>query len=198
MRFFMADSENPADYGSFSDIQLLSMLKIGSEKAFTEIVKRYSGTVMKIAGSYYADAFTADDWFQEGMIGLLNAVKSYDDSMQTSFSTFAEVCIRNRMNSVWRKSKSKKNIPLNNRVELTDTSLPCVNSPEEDYINNEQYLYAVSSFLQQLSLAERDVFLCYLSGFGYNETAEKLGINEKSVDNALCRAKIKLKKAIRK
>ncbi len=194
----MIDSENPTDYGNFSDKQLLVMLKNGSEKAFTEIVKRYSGTVLKIVSSYYADALTPDDWFQEGMIGLLGGVKSYDETMQTSFATFAETCIRNRINSVWRNSKSKKNIPLNNCVELTETALPCVNSPEEDYINNEQYLYAVSSFMKQLSATERDVFLCYLSGFGYNETADKLGINEKSVDNALCRAKIKLKKAFRK
>lgn len=194
----MVDSENPTDYGKFSDKQLIGLLKNGSEKAFTEIAKRYSGKVLKIVSSYYADAFTPDDWFQEGMIGLLSAVKSYDETMQASFSTYAETCIRNRINSVWRNSKSLKNIPLNNSVELTETALPCVNSPEEDYINNEQYLYAVSSFMKQLSPTERDVFLCYLSGFGYNETAEKLGINEKSVDNALCRAKIKLKKAIRK
>ena len=194
----MTGSENPADYCSFSDKQLSDLLKIDPDKAFSEIVRRYSGLVMKIAASYYADDLTSDDWFQEGMIGLLNAVKSYDESMHTSFSTFADVCIRNRLNSVWRKSKSKKNIPLNACVELTEDSVPCVNSPEEDYIDNEQYLYAVNSFMKQLSLTERDVFLCYLSGFGYSETAEKLGINEKSVDNALCRAKIKLKKAIRK
>lgn len=194
----MADSENYADYSSFTDKQLLAMLKNGSEKAFTEIAERYSGKVLSIVSSYYAAAFTPDDWFQEGMIGLLNAVKSYNDEMNTSFSSYAETCIRNRINSVWRNSKSKKNIPLNNSVELTETSLPCVSSPEEDYIDNEQYLYAVSNFMEQLSAAERDVFLCYLSGFGYNETAEKLGINEKSVDNALCRAKIKLKKAFRK
>ena len=198
MRLFMAESENQADYGNFSDKELLVMLKNGSEKAFTEIIKRYSGTVMSISCSYYADALTSDDWFQEGMIGLLNAVKSYNDKADTSFATYAAVCIRNRINSVWRNSNSKKNFPLNNCVELTETTLPCVNSPEEDYIINEQYLYAVSSFMKQLSPTERDVFLCYLSGFGYNETAEKLGINEKSVDNALCRAKIKLKKAIRK
>ncbi len=194
----MVCSENQADYGAYSDKELLIMLKNGSEKAFTEIIKRYSGTVLGISGSYYADALTSDDWFQEGMIGLLNAVKSYNEKTDTSFSTYASVCIRNRINSVWRNSNSKKNLPLNNRVELTETTLPCVNSPEEDYITNEQYLYAVSSFMKQLSPTERDVFLCYLSGFGYNEIAEKLGINEKSVDNALCRAKIKLKKAIRK
>lgn len=194
----MVGSENQADYGTFSDKELLIMLKNGSEKAFTEIIKRYSGMVLSISGSYYADALTPDDWFQEGMIGLLNAVKSYNDKTDTSFSTYAGVCIRNRINSVWRNSNSNKNLPLNNCVELTENTLPCVNSPEEDYIINEQYLYAVSSFMEQLSPTERDVFLCYLSGFGYNETAEKLGINEKSVDNALCRAKIKLKKAIKK
>ncbi len=194
----MVGSENQTDYGTFSDKKLLVVLKNGSEKAFTEIIKRYSGMVLSISGSYYADALTPDDWFQEGMIGLLNAVKSYNDKTDTSFSTYAGVCIRNRINSVWRNSNSNKNLPLNNCVELTENTLPCVNSPEEDYIINEQYLYAVSSFMEQLSPTERDVFLCYLSGFGYNETAEKLGINEKSVDNALCRAKIKLKKAIKK
>lgn len=198
MVFYMNDGEKMPDWGSFSDEKLLSQLRNGSDKAFAEIVKRYSGAVSYMTRSYYADTLTEDDWFQEGMIGFLNAVKSYDENAGVLFSSYASVCIKNRINTVWRRSRKTGNITSAGFDEFYENYHPSVSSPEDDYINNEQYLLAVSDFLDRLSTVERKVFLCYISGYGYHEIAHKLGINEKAVDNALCRAKAKLKKSLRK
>ena len=198
MVFYMIDGKKVPDWGSFSDEKLLSQLRNGSDKAFAEIVKRYSGAVRYMTRSYYADTLTEDDWFQEGMIGFLNAVKSYDEKSGVLFSTFASVCIKNRINTVWRRTKKCEDTDSSSFEDLYENNHPSVNSPEDEYINNEQYLLAVSDFLDKLSTVEREVFLCYISGYGYHEIARKLGINEKAVDNALCRAKAKLKKSFRK
>ncbi len=192
----MNNGEKMPDYGSFSDEKLLMHLRKGSDKAFAEIVKRYSGTVRYLTRSYHADTLTEDDWFQEGMIGFLNAVKSFDENAGVLFSSYASVCIKNRLNTVWRRSKKSDNAVSID--DLYENNQPLVCSPEDDYISNEQYLLAVSDFLDKLSNVEREVFLCYISGYGYGEISRKLGINEKSVDNALCRAKAKLKKSFRK
>lgn len=193
----MYNGENIAEYNSLSDEKLVFLLRDGSEKALNLLAGRYMGFVRGLTHTYYADSLTPEDWFQEGMIGFLRAVKTFDPAAQASFATYASVCIRSRLNSVWRASNSSKNAPLNKSVELKDESLPSVNSPEDDYINNEQYRFVTNDFIEQLSATERDVLICYLSGFSYGETAEKLGINEKSVDNALCRARAKLKKAFK-
>lgn len=193
----MYNGESNAEYNSLSDEKLVSMLMGGSEKALNFLAGRYTSIVKGLAHTYYADFLTSEDWFQEGMIGFLRAVKTFDPSAQVPFSTYASICIRSRLNSVWRASNSNKNAPLNKSVELKDESLPSVSSPEDDYINNEQYRFVTNDFIEQLSATERDVLICYLSGFSYGETAEKLGINEKSVDNALCRARAKLKKAFK-
>ncbi len=198
MVFSMNNGEKMPDYGSFSDEKLLLYLRKGSDKAFAEIVKRYSGIVSYMTRSYHSDTLTEDDWFQEGMIGFLNAVKSYDENAGVLFSSYASVCIKNRLNTVWRRAKKSENVSSASIDELYENKHPSVCSPEDDYINNEQYLLAVSDFLNKLSNVEREVFLCYISGYGYQEIARKLGINEKSVDNALCRAKAKLKKLFRK
>lgn len=194
----MINGESIAGYNNFSDETLISLLRNGNNKAFDVLAERYGTVVKKSACSYYADALTSEDWFQEGMIGFFRAVKTFDSDRQASFATYASVCIRSRLNSVWRSSNSSRNAPLNESVELNDDSLPSVSSPEDDYINNEQYRFVVNDFFEQLSATERDVLICYLSGFSYGETAEKLDINEKSVDNALCRVRTKLKKAFQK
>lgn len=198
MVYGMVNGEKMPDFNNFSDEELLQQLRNGSDKAFSEIVKRYSAVVSYITRSYYADALTEDDWFQEGMIGFLNAVKSFDENAGVSFSSYSSVCIKNRINSVWRRSRKNENLTSASLDELFENNHPSVCSPEDDYINNEQYLLAVSDFLDRLSNVEREVFLCYISGYGYQEIARKLGINEKAVDNALCRAKAKMKKSFRK
>lgn len=198
MVFYMDYGKKMPDYSNISDEKLLLQLRKGSDVAFAEIVKRYSATVRYIIQSYHADILTEDDWFQEGMIGFLNAVKSFDENAGVLFSSYASVCIKNRINTVWRRHSRNKNMSSASFDELYENKHPSVCSPEDDYINNEQYLLAVSGFLDKLSNVERDVFLCYISGYGYGEIARRLGINEKSVDNALCRAKAKLKKSFSK
>ena len=192
----MCNGEIIAEYSILSDEKLVSLLRGGLEKAFDVLAERYGSVVRKTSAAYYADALTSEDWFQEGMIGFCKAVMTYDEGQEASFSTYAAVCIRSRLNSVWRSSNSNKNAPLNKSVELSDEALPAVNSPEDDYINNEQYDLITRNFADHLSETERNVLICFLSGFSYEETAVRLGINEKAVDNALCRARAKLKKAL--
>jgi len=46
-----------------------------------------------------------DDLFQEGSIGLLKAIRSFDKSKAVEFSTYATICIRNEMRNYAMKNK---------------------------------------------------------------------------------------------
>lgn len=193
----MSESENTPVRSDLSDNELISLIRNGSEKAFNLLILRYTGTVSLLSKKYFSSSLTEDDWFQEGMIGLLDAVRTFDSDGKAAFSTYACVCIRNRLNSSLKKANNSGNTPLNGSISFHDDFVPAAISPEEDYIKNENYRFFTASFLSRLSKTEQQVIRYYLVGFSYSETAKNLGISEKSVDNALCRAKAKLKKAFK-
>ncbi len=191
----MNETINISDYASMSDEELVSLAKSGLNKAFDEIVARFSKTVIVLTRNYYVAALTREDWFQEGMIGLLLAVRTFKEEKKCSFATYASVCITNRLKSVCKKALGRKNEPLNSSLELDDTVVPPAVSTEDDYIENEEYTFLTEKYVSVLSAVEKNVVEHYIAGFSYSEIAKKLGMTEKSVDNALFRAKTKLKKA---
>lgn len=194
----MSDTDKTKDFASLTDEELVSRIRSGASKAFDELAARYGKSVSALSGKYFSEALTDDDWFQEGMIGFLFAVRSFDASKNVSFSTYANVCISNRLRSAWKKANSNANAPLNESIELDESFIPPVVSTEENYIENESHRSLADGFTASLSESEKKVISCYIAGYSYSETAKQLDMTEKSVDNALCRAKAKLKKALKK
>ena len=193
----MKESAKAHGKGEKTDEELLKGAKTGSQSDLNELMCKYSFTVRRISDRYYNDHLTADDWFQEGMTGLLYAVRNYREE-KGSFAAYGIVCVRNRLNTVWKRANSPGNEPLKDYISYDDANVPAKKSPEEEYIEKERYRFFTESFLEQLQETEKKVICCYLAGFSYKETALKLHMTEKSVDNALCRAKSKLKKAFNK
>ena len=66
-------------------------------------------------------------------------------------------------------------------------------SPEKLVIDKESYDLLSIKLKEILSELEYKVLGEYLSGSGYKEAARKLGISEKSFDNAISRIRAKLK-----
>lgn len=187
------DYENPA---LFSDEELVSLSRAGDADATSALVTRMIPLVRGKASSIHDSEMGFDDLFQEGMVGLLSAIGSFDSLQDASFKTYAGVCITNRIISAVRKFHGKKKIPSGFCVPLEneDFSLPDVSaSPEELVLGNEAAEAIHSAFDKLLSGFEKDVLRLYLDGCSYEETALRLGSCAKSVDNALQRIRRKLK-----
>ena len=193
----MTDKEKISNFTVFSDEELIRLIRNGFSAAFDELAGRFRKSVSVLSGSYYSESLTKDDWFQEGMIGFILAVRTFDESKKVSFSTYASVCISNKLRSAWKKANSSANTPLNDSIVFDDSTVPPEKSPEENYIETENYRFFTESFLNELSETEKKVISYYLAGYSYAEVAKKLGMTEKSVDNALYRVKSKLKKALK-
>ena len=193
----MTDKEKISNFKVFSDEELISLIRNGCNDAFDELACRFRKTVSALSANFYSEALTKDDWFQEGMIGFILAVRTFDESKKVSFATHASVCISNKLKSAWKKANSRANTPLNDSIEFDDSTLPPEKSPEENYIETENYRFFTESFMNELSETEKKVISYYLAGFSYAEVAEKLSMTEKAVDNALYRVKTKLKKALK-
>ena len=107
-----------------------------------------------------------------------------------NFASFAKLCVDRNIKTAISKANKKSNSPLNNAVSL-DRILIIVD-PEEKVIDRETRTEKSAEIRKGLTAFENGVFDCYLSGFSFAETAEKMDISVKSAYNAIQRVKKKI------
>jgi len=189
------------DYPAFSDMELHAKYLSGDVDAGNELVLRYRRLVKICIRPYFLAGGDSEDLLQEGMIGLLSAIREYDPDLESSFHSFAELCIRRRVISAARSAARRKHDPLNDGLSLeqlqSDQSRQmleraCVPSAEDlvlEKTRTEDFVAASSRFLSDF---EADILMDYLSGLSYGEMARQRGRSEKSIDNAIQRVRKKL------
>lgn len=153
-------------------------------------LQKWLPLVRSRVNAFHGKGMESDDLMQEGLIGLLDAIRAYDPEKGASFKTFAYVCITNRLSSV--AVKADKQIET---VSIDDDEREVVSErdPQEFVISREYMQNWLKDACKLLSPREEKVFKLYLSGCSYRRMSEMLEISEKAVDNALCRAKSKLR-----
>lgn len=197
------------DYKEYSDELLVRMAGDGDEKAEDFLLKKYKDFVRSKARAYFLVGGDSDDLIQEGMIGLYNAIGHYDESMASSFMTYAAICINNKLISAVSADGRQKNAPLNGYVSIyssiTDETgeeaslsdvLPDTENinPEAIILNEEQEKLTINRLLGKLSALEKEILSYYMEGMSYSEIAKLIGKTEKSVDNAIQRIRLKMRK----
>lgn len=170
----------------------------GAEEALAE---RYVREVRMCARPYFLIGGDSEDLIQEGMLGLLSAIREYDREKGASFKTYARTCIHNRIRSAVRSARRLKNAPLNDGVSLDDVlsdesqSLGThyyARSPEEQVLARETENEFISAYSRCLSKLEAEILDLYLDGLTYEEMAVTAGRDVKAVDNAVQRIRRKL------
>lgn len=170
----------------YSNEELVSLAQRGETFALALLTKRF----LKINRVRYpAGYLEIDDLNQEGMLGFLSAVRTYSPDKGASFETYASRCINNRIKSVAGRTLKK----TADEEPITDTASSGLVNPLDAVYENERLGELVDVITAELSERERKVLGMYIIGFSACEIAGNLGINQKSVDNALQRAKRKLK-----
>lgn len=199
-------------YDRMTDEQLLCDYKNGNQEIMDYLMVKYKSMVRKKARAMYLLGGENEDLIQEGMIGLIKAVRDFDVTQKTSFSSFAELCVSRQMYSAIEASNRKKHLPLNSYVSLYEDSeqvgegrsLPLIDTIESSKENDPEVLYFgkeyAEAFAEQLkellSPLENHVLYLHLMGTDYRTIAELLGKSPKSVDNALQRIKTKAQKIL--
>ncbi len=181
--------------GKNTNDTILSNAKSGDNKQAEALINQYRSTVEAIAGKYTSSPLEYDDIIQEGMIGLLAAIKSFDEKKGASFKTYAATCINNSIQTALRKFKRQKDIPQSAVVEYAEEEIPEANgsiSAEDYYIAGESVSMLAKILKENLSEYENEVLRLHIVGCNYNEIANRLSKTPKSVDNALQRIKKKL------
>lgn len=163
----------------------------GSEPALASIIARRMNLIRRLASRAVAPGLDMEDAVQEGLIGLFQAIETYHPDRNATFATYSAICIQNSIASARKAAGRKKHAPLNQSVPLAEQqSIP---GPEEQAILNEQVSITMARMHTRLSPLERSVIRRSLAGDTRKEIARRLGLSVKSVENALLRARHKLK-----
>ena len=180
---------------------LVESARNGDSLAITLLVVKYRSFLDKYVGLLNVPPQYREDLIQEGFIGLLKAVHSYDSNHECSFSTFAKHCIRNSVISelrVFSRRGIGKEISID---DLSEGAFEVVtnkadNSTEKIYIDIETSAQLHDTIFSVLSTYEAKVFGMYLAEIPYSLIASRLGKDVKSIDNAIQRIRNKLKKLV--
>ena len=190
-----------------ADLQLVMRARNGDQQALDELIRRYTGFVRLKASSYFLAGGDSEDLIQEGLIGLYKAVRDFSPEL-SSFRSFAELCVTRQIITAIKTATRFKHSPLNSYVSFSHTPAgqdgdgdctlgdalpgPSVDDPSVCVISTEELQSLVFTLGSGLSKLEADALKLYLEGESYEEMAERLGCDTKTIDNALQRVKRKV------
>ena len=179
---FGGRSEDPCDsLSSCSDEELVERCRGGrlSVPAASELIYRYFGFIKSKAASM------CDDFVQEGVLGFLSAIRHYSSDKGTAFSSYAYSCVVNRMKTAAAKLSRLQSTEEGSDEDKGEDNL----TPENIIIQRELF----RELEDTLSPMEYEIFRLSITGLTSEEIAKKLNISVKSAENAVSRARRKLK-----
>ena len=189
------------------DLRLVLRARNGDSAAMDALLRRYTGFVRLKASSYFIAGGEADDLIQEGLVGLYKAVRDFRSDKDTSFRSFAELCITRQIITAIKTATRFKHAPLNTYVSFSHTPAgqddgdctlgdalpgPGVDDPVVCVISTEELQALVGCLGTSLSGLESEALRLYLDGHSYESMADELACDCKTIDNALQRVKRKI------
>ena len=195
MQYHQSESHHK-ELAACTDEQLCAMAAAGDREAEELLVTRYYGMVRECARPLFLAGGDGEDLIQEGMFGLIQAIREYDAD------TYAEICIRNRLFSALRAASRGKHYPLNESISLDTPSFdsssytagtldPSHTDPELLIAERDHVESLLESTRKHLSEFEAKILGYYLEGLSCHEIAKAVGKSPKSVDNAVQRVRRK-------
>ena len=200
------------DYKELNDNELIYLCSENNEDASSLLIDKYRNCILNILKEYLKEydvrGMEIADLYQEGLIGLIHAIKTYNENKDTLFYTYANACIKNSIISAMRQSFRKKNIILNNSYSL-DNLIEDTNScfyeifkdeasdPSELLLNKEETNDLIDKIKIKLSESENEIFELRLKGLSNSEIANLLDKDKKYIENTMYRINKKYKELLK-
>lgn len=187
------------------ELELLKSAKLNKQSLETALI-RFKPLVVSVAKKYFIAGGDNEDLVQEGMIGLLGAINSYDPNKNDNFNIYARTLIERKIINAVKIANGKKHsflndgLPLDNQGDVISEDeqgfkIPAkfnINSPDKKIINLEDLKELFKDMTKPLSEFEKKVLNLYIFGYNYKEIAKEFDKTPKSIDNAINRIKNKL------
>ncbi|MBQ8681391.1 MAG: sigma-70 family RNA polymerase sigma factor [Bacilli bacterium] len=195
-------------YEDLNDYELVSIAQELNEDAINLLHEKYQPLIKKKSCKYMKylrnKGIELSDLIQECTIGFEEAIHNFNPNDDVSFYTFANVCMdRQLMSELTKQNRAKykflnEAIPLetledDSDINLIDFIKDNSGNPELGLLSNEEFKELYANISKELTALEECVFKLKIQGFGYKEIADILDKDDKSIDNAIQRIKIKIK-----
>lgn len=197
-------AEADEKFEGVSDEELVKLAHGGDKRALETLLFRYKNLVYAKAKPYFLAGADDDDIIQEGFIGLYKAIMNFDGGRLPFFGAFASVCVSRHIITAVKAASRQKHIPLNSYVSLDNDSYDegerlvdvmtsgDLHNPEAILIDRESIDGIGYKINKALSKLELNVLVHYLKGMPYQEIADLMDKDVKSIDNAIQRIRKKL------
>lgn len=211
MKQLPEESREIMKYRDYNDYELLSYISEQNEDAEEILYKKYKPMIVSFAKKIFPyvsnSGLELNDLIQEGMLGLNQAMKYYDDHKENSFYTFAKTCTERKILTLVSNQRRFKHKILNESLSI-DISNPDKGygmdiflkdnstDPELILISKEREAQLIEKVHQVLTNFEDEVFTLRMNQFSYQEISAILDKDKKAIDNALQRIRIKIKKIL--
>ncbi|MGM0445286.1 MAG: sigma-70 family RNA polymerase sigma factor [Bacillota bacterium] len=186
--------------------EIIKQAKSGNKLAIEYLINQNMDIVYAKAKYFFIKGLDKEDVIQEGMLGLFKAIRDYRTEREASFRGFSQLCVHRQLISAIKRANRQKHQPLNNSTSINKTYdydnesgrsfseiLPDKKKKLEDQFVYKEIINLVFQEIEkELTELEKNVFYEYLDDRTYKEISDKLGINVKTVDNALQRARKKI------
>ena len=194
------------NYLKFNDYELLDQIYSCNEDANEILIYKYRPLIVNTAQKYIkycSGGVDLNDLIQEGMLGLNEAINSFREDKEANFGTYARICIKRKIMTLVKSTRSYKNMVLNGSISIEDD----INSMDRFLLDNsfdpsmrvedEDFQKRVLIKLEEeLADFEKQVFDLKKSGFNYKEISDILEKDHKAVYNAAQRIRTKVKKIV--
>ncbi|MCQ2446944.1 MAG: sigma-70 family RNA polymerase sigma factor [Clostridia bacterium] len=194
----MAFGIGEEEYRSAENDELIKLAQSAgpdAAEAEAELVRRYLPLVRSLSRPLYLWGWESEDFLQEGTLGLIKAIRSYDNGRSPYFGVYARACILHELEKALAANTRKKDIPGGELTSLdeADETLEDVTLPDVDevVIYKDEVERLTGRIVKALSKLERRVLEAYLEGISFDEMTVKLGVTKKTVNNAMYRIRVK-------
>lgn len=184
-----------------NDYELIHSAQEGNEEAINYIYQKYRPIIIKKSNLAILNndniGIEINDIMQEGYIALKEAIDSFKEQDETSFYTFANLCIDRKILSFMKRMKAGKGKILNEAISLDDNLaniLTAKTDTADEVITSNHEESIIDKLLPRLSVLEKEVFDLKMDGYTVDEIAKKLNKSPKSIYNFIQRIKMKIKK----
>ena len=194
-----------------TDSELLYLIAESTEEADETIFKKYAPVINYFSKKYeklvVGKGIDRSDLYQEGLIGLSEAIEAYKEKKNIKFSTFAFTCIKRKMISAIKLANRKKHSILNDSYSLdfkfdddmqsADNYVMINNGIEDLLVSKEEDDYFQRKINDVLTVLEKKVYKLKADGFSNDEIANVLSKSKKSIESVLGRIRIKLRNILK-
>lgn len=177
--------------------QLVCRAQEGDETAFSRLFDQYTPLIESICAHHSADAPSEQELRSEAIAAFWDAVRSFDTQRESvTFGLYAKVCLGHRISDCLRKWKRIKPILSLDSDEIAEQGADESSNPAHYVVQRENYLELIRKTELLLSPKERRVWLLFVEGNTATEIAKELKIEKKDAENAIFRARKKLRQHI--